>query len=311
MSDDPADPLVIDVSEPPDTEPTVEPTDNGTPIEPSKEDSTEPSVEVDLPTTEDEPSTDDKPVTPEQPEKPQEVPVPEKPVSKPTSMKGTKINEEQFYLPKYIGTSWTTKIKLVVFDFDKTITKLHTQGAVIFQNEATPEFIENNFADLEFLKFCVPFIKAQGCTVAVASFGSHNEDAIMSGKVLIRKYLDTAFGAKKALDLFPDHCITFWHPSSKGRDEKQVGKEDHIAEIVKNLPQKPKASEIALFDDDETNIHVAKKKGHRTIFCKALKKSEASAQDWDPIKSPTGFNRKVWEDFVNKGGGNAKSCSIM
>lgn len=228
-----------------------------------------------------------------------------------TSMKGKKNEAEQFYLPKYIGTAWSKKIKLVVFDFDKTITKLHTQGAVIFQNEATPEFIQSNFADLQFLKFAVPFIKAQGCTVAVASFGSHNDDAIMSGKVLIRKYLDTAFGAKKALDLFPDHCITFWHPSSKGKDEKKVGKEDHIAEIVKNLPTKPKAAEIMLFDDDETNIHVAKKKGHRTFFCKALKKSDASSKDWDPIKNPTGFNRKVWEDCVSKGGGNVSSCEIM
>lgn len=63
-----------------------------------------------------------------------------------------------------------------------------------------------------------------------------------------RKYLDTAFGQKKSRDLFPDHAIALWHPERKNppRDEKKVGKEEHIAEVVKNLSVKCKPSEVRL-----------------------------------------------------------------
>ncbi len=36
---------------------------------------------------------------------------------------------------------------------------------------ASDEFIAKNFADIEFFKFVVPFIRAQGCLVGIASFG--------------------------------------------------------------------------------------------------------------------------------------------
>ena len=57
------------------------------------------------------------------------------------------------------------QVKLVVFDFDKTITKRHTQGSVGTRHKAEPEFILENFADLDFLLFSVPFIQAQSIKV--------------------------------------------------------------------------------------------------------------------------------------------------
>lgn len=69
---------------------------------------------------------------------------------------------------EFINRDWVPKVKIVIFDFDKTITNKHTGGSVLLPVHATDEFIEGNFADLEFLKVkavslilcCCPF----GCT---------------------------------------------------------------------------------------------------------------------------------------------------
>lgn len=41
---------------------------------------------------------------------------------------------------------------MIIFDFDKTITRRHTGGAVTNPANATDEFIDKNFADKEFFK---------------------------------------------------------------------------------------------------------------------------------------------------------------
>jgi len=210
---------------------------------------------------------------------------------------------DEFHKSMYIDTAWTAKVKLVVFDFDKTITRKHTGGSVLLPVNASDEFILENFADLEFFKFCVPFIKAQGCHVAIASFGEEDPEAVLSGLPLIRKYLDLAFGPTKSKDLFPDHTIALWHPEKRGKNEKKVGKQDHIAEILKNIGIKIKNSEIALFDDDSNNISIAKKKGIRCFHCPAVNKD-------DPPDKPTGFDRSIWAGFITKMK-SGDGCTVM
>ncbi len=78
----------------------------------------------------------------------------------------------------------------------------------------------------------VPFIKAQGVEVGIASFGEADEEALISGIPLIRKYLDTAFGPEKSKDLIPDDMIALWHPQSKSETDKVVGKNSHIAFLL-------------------------------------------------------------------------------
>merc|ERR1712224_160427 len=103
----------------------------------------------------------------------------------------------------------------------------------------------------------------------MGSFGEDDPDSLLSGLPLIRKYLDLCFGQKKSRDLFPDHAIALWHPERRDppRDEKKVGKQEHIAEVMKNLSVKAKPSEIVLFDDDANNIKIAGRKGYRAVFC--------------------------------------------
>lgn len=129
--------------------------------------------------------------------------------------------------------------------------------------------------------------------MAIASFGEEDAEAVLSGLPLIRKYLDLAFGPAKSKDLFPDHTIALWHPEKKGKDEKKVGKTDHIAEIVKKLGGKLKNSELVLFDDDANNISIGKKKGVNCIYCPATKDLLEEGKD-------SGFNRHIWAAFIQK-----------
>jgi len=218
----------------------------------------------------------------------------------------SEMADAQFHKREYLQKDWMHKVKVVIFDFDKTITKKHTGGAVLLPVHASDDFIVNNFADREFFQFVVPFIRAQGIPVAIASFGEPDPEALLSGTALIRKYIDSAFGQKKSRDLIPDHAIALWHPDRRGKDEKKVGKQEHIAEILKNLSLKCKASEVVLFDDDSTNIKIANKKGHRAVYCQALKEKEMVKEG-----KMTGFNRDIWRDFVKSKGNLGGGCVVM
>lgn len=185
--------------------------------------------------------------------------------------------------------------------------------------ELSEDYMSKNFADLEFFKFVVPYIKAQGCQVAIGSFGEENVEALCSGIPLLRKYLDMIFGTEKMPDgkskseqMIPDELIALWHPDSRGKNPKVVGKQDHIKHLISQAKQiDPQLGNIALnkvvlFDDDKTNIEIAVKKGINAFYVEAV-----SSKDAD---SPTGFNRHVWKDrFIpRKGKTDAKQgCAIM
>eukprot|EP00038_Savillea_parva_P027380 m.59264 g.59264 ORF g.59264 m.59264 type:complete len:216 (+) comp7874_c0_seq2:159-806(+) len=215
------------------------------------------------------------------------------------------MSSQQFYGSEYTDTAWVPKTKVVIFDFDKTITLKHTGGSVMLPAYADEKYIRDNFADLEFFQFVAPFIRAQSVQVAIASFGEDDPDGLLSGLKLIRKYLDVAFGADKSKQLFPDKLIALWHPESRGKDDKKVGKQEHIAEILKHLGVKASASEVVLFDDDEQNVKIAASKGMRAFHCKAVSPKEVEKG------KTTGFNRVVWKDFVKRKGGSAGGCAIM
>jgi len=192
---------------------------------------------------------------------------------------------------------------MVVFDFDKTITRKHTGGAVMLPAYANDDFIKANFADLEFFKFVVPFIRAQNCLVGIASFGQEEPEAVLSGIPLIRKYLKFALGDKSE-ELIPDELIALWHPDSKGKEEKKVGKQDHL-EYLLNAKSAAgvKMNQIALFDDDENNCKIASQKKARVWFCPAVKSSDTT--------SPSGFHREIWAKFISDKGKAGGGCVLM
>jgi hypothetical protein len=73
---------------------------------------------------------------------------------------------------------------------------------------------------------------------------THARTHTFLGRSLIVRYLDVAFGQQKSLQLFPEHAIALWHPESRKQDDKKIGKQDHIAELIKKLGVKCKPSEV-------------------------------------------------------------------
>jgi len=92
-------------------------------------------------------------------------------------------------------------------DFDKTITRAHTNGGVQMPAFATEEYIASNFADLKLFQWLVPFCINQDAKVGIASFGGHQDGMLLSGLPLIRKYLDVAFGEANSKKYIPDDMI--------------------------------------------------------------------------------------------------------
>lgn len=217
------------------------------------------------------------------------------------------FEKSEFDILRYTDEEWVRKIKLVIFDFDKTITKQHTGGVVrwrsggrkVLPEKATQEYIDLNFAHKEFFTWVVPLIRGYGVKVAIASFGEEEEDTALSGVQLVRKYLDTCFGSAASVQLIPDNMIAMWHPSTRGQIADELGKTAHIEELAMAASTKSGAdpivmNQIALFDDDKNNIKIALKKGVSAFHC--------DAHHHETVAKPSGFQPKIWRDFVARSG---------
>jgi hypothetical protein len=75
----------------------------------------------------------------------------------------------------------TTMRRLVVWDFDETILRIHACGLLISPAAAAARPLEDDVADLPFFRSCVDAVVANGHLVAVASFGHY---------AVIQNYMD-------------------------------------------------------------------------------------------------------------------------
>jgi hypothetical protein len=112
--------------------------------------------------------------------------------------------------------------------------------------------------------------------VAIATFADDEEEALISGKALVRKYLDIAFGEQKSKELIPGSismrvfmpCIHFlnsiprtlldvlieaWNPDNKDMRSRLVGKNYHLEALMKQLPADTNRKTVLLVDDSERN----------------------------------------------------------
>lgn len=100
--------------------------------------------------------------------------------------------------------------------------------------------------------------------------------------------------------------IAVWHPESKGKDPKKIGKGDHLQFLADAYAAAGKGKlakgALALFDDDENNIKVGGKAGYQVHYCKALSSK---------AEGPSGFNREVWKQFIVNKGVSGKGCVLM
>ena len=95
------------------------------------------------------------------------------------------------------GLEWPEflQTKLIVLDFDKTITNKHTRGAIFHLAGMEVDVLKKNFADLDFFKVIIPII-CRHASVAIATYADEEQESLCSGVALVRRYLDVAFDGK-------------------------------------------------------------------------------------------------------------------
>lgn len=95
-------------------------------------------------------------------------------------------------------------VKLVVWDFDKTILRIHAFGDRIAPADVSKRDLDADFCDRAFFVQLSRFLVARGVAVAVASFGKYD---------VIQEYLDRAFACgayARVAEVPADHDCTPW-----------------------------------------------------------------------------------------------------
>lgn len=187
------------------------------------------------------------------------------------------------------------KSKLVVLDFDKTITNRHTRGAIFQPSGLDEHVLLQNFADIEFLRKFVPAAVRAGAKVCIATFADTEAESLLSGLALVRRYLDVAFNGKSA-NYIPDEHIEAWNPENRELDMKVVGKNMHLDNIVARVSASSKKSDVFLFDDSERNCLLARKVGYSAYFVEPA----SADDDGRPVKPNTGFCHFAWTEFLKE-----------
>lgn len=84
-----------------------------------------------------------------------------------------------------LSEPFRARCRLVVWDFDKTVLRIHSHGKRIRAEAVADRDLNLDYADLEFFTRLVPAIVAANIKIAIASFGKYD---------VIQAYLDRAFG---------------------------------------------------------------------------------------------------------------------
>ena len=174
-------------------------------------------------------------------------------------------------------------VRLVVFDFDLTILRIHSWGERVRPEDVEHRDLDRDVADLAFFRAFVLALRDAGVQVAIASFGQYE---------VIQRYMDRAFGDGQTV--FGRGNVST--PSAVGfRDGSSVpgGKVPQLCALVEDalFDGQEKASldagvwqaavqDVAFFDDDEQNVRGAERAGFR----------RATLVDRD-----VGFTRESWE----------------
>lgn len=174
-------------------------------------------------------------------------------------------------------------VRLVVFDFDLTILRIHSWGERVRPEDVEHRHLDRDVADLAFFRAFVLALRDAGVRVAVASFGQYE---------VIQRYMDAVFGDGQSV--FKRANVST--PSTVGfRDGTSVpgGKVPQLCALVSEqlfdgtaqneLDEevwRAATSAVAFFDDDVKNVDGAKRAGY----------ARAALVDGD-----VGFTRESWE----------------
>jgi 3-deoxy-D-manno-octulosonate 8-phosphate phosphatase KdsC-like HAD superfamily phosphatase len=166
-------------------------------------------------------------------------------------------------------------IKLIVFDFDETITALHTGGSFYFKDNKI-EQIMALMNDVTFFKQFVNLLEKNKINVAIATYADEYMSKninVLAGQKMVLKFMDIIFG--NDYNPFNINNVIAFHPVNKSQifvnicnelDMEQYNKIKHEKNIHLSLLQKKynlDKNEILLIDNDKRNTDAATKYG----FC--------------------------------------------
>ena len=181
-------------------------------------------------------------------------------------------------------------VRLVVFDFDLTILRIHSWGERVRPEDVEHRDLDRDVADLAFFRAFVIALRDAGVRVAIASFGQYE---------VIQRYMDRAFGDGQTV--FGRGNVST--PSAVGfRDGTSVpgGKVPQLEALVRAVLLDGAAESdvrkdeeawraatraVAFFDDDERNVDVARRAG----FAGATL-----------VERDVGFTRESWEERLGE-----------
>ena len=78
--------------------------------------------------------------------------------------------------------------------------------------------LRENFADLEFFRTFIPWV-SKHAMICIATFADEEEEALLSGKKLVRRYLEVALGSDSE-KYIPG---TLWKNEKEKKKKKGVG----------------------------------------------------------------------------------------
>ena len=163
--------------------------------------------------------------------------------------------------------------RIYVFDFDRTITILHT-GSIAYGNERTPEFIDRNVKK-GFAEFVHRVIK-RGHKVYIASYGDDAnaeqvEEEAVSGHDLIKLYMDRIFGPDQTIFTAPRRNETGEIVAagniiaSNSQDNKQYHLDYILRQEGLDSENPDDMKRIYVLEDDEDVVRSFMEKGCTTI----------------------------------------------
>lgn len=90
------------------------------------------------------------------------------------------------------------------------------------------------------------------------------EESLLSGIELVRRYLDLALDGKSK-ELIPDAHIEAWNPENRDLNMNHVGKNMHLDNLRKRMGGKKK--DYVLFDDSTRNVGLVRLRASRVLVC--------------------------------------------
>jgi hypothetical protein len=190
--------------------------------------------------------------------------------------------------------------RIYIFDFDRTITILHT-GGLAYGNELSPEYVRKNvkkgFADF------VRKVVNDGHAVYIASYSDDTnaevvDEKALSGHGLIKFYMDQVFGPDQTI-FTPPQINEDGDIVSSGNiiaNKTQDFKQYHLDIILKLEGLAPGNSDdmkrIYILEDDEDVVRFFMKKGCTIIVPYSASRSA------DTVATKTLFTSYMPESFT-------------